>query len=208
MKSKRTETFAGMTTNQSGFFITGCSHSRKTTLAAALSENLGICHLRTDDMARHPGRPWPNAKPTIADYYGSLTVQTTFFLLQAHYENFQPLIATTIAAQRAKGYDFVFEGSAIRPSLLPSSQHDDLKLICLYADNDIIRARIRKNSDWENQDQSVRMLIDRFTARTLTDNAELAKTAKENGFKMVHTDKDGWLESLLATLAPKQGHSG
>ena len=173
-----------------GILITGSSHTGKSTMAAALAEKLGCKTLHTDEMARHPGRPWPTPKPQVAEFYSTLSADTIFWFLRAHYENFQFQIHQLIDQNIAAETPFILEGSAIRPALLQFDAEVPVRKICLTANADILRDRIRASCDWDNQSPAAREAIDAFTSRTIMDNAELVQTAGANGFEIIETDSD------------------
>ena len=60
--------------------IGGTSHIGKSTLGKALAIELKGEYIATDNLARHPGRPWSidksaTIKPHVAEYYQSLSAR-------------------------------------------------------------------------------------------------------------------------------------
>ena len=58
--------------------IGGTSHVGKSTVGRRLAEDLGWNYLSTDQLARHPGRPWRadggQIPDDVAEHYSSLSV--------------------------------------------------------------------------------------------------------------------------------------
>lgn len=79
-----------MTNRPSVLLIFGTSHVGKSTLANRLGEALGWQMTSTDSLARHPGRPWPEVKAPVAEYYSSLSDETISWFPRAHHENMRP----------------------------------------------------------------------------------------------------------------------
>ncbi|MFT6657661.1 hypothetical protein [Maritalea sp.] len=189
-----------------GILITGCSHSGKSSLAASLSSKLGVETIHSDDLARHPGRPWPEPQPAVVEFYSSLSAHTVFWLLQAHYQNFNFLIEDMIMQCVAQKTPFIFEGSAIRPSLLQISADLPIRNICLTADELTLRARIQASCNWENLDNDARTIVETFTTRTISDNAELMQTANFNNFEVFRTDAGQSIDNIANNVYRSARH--
>jgi predicted kinase len=164
-----------------GILISGTSHTGKSTLAAALGEALGWPVLATDRIARHPGRPWPEVRPHVAEYFTRLTPEAIYQFLLDHHRNMWPGLRRTIAEELAAGRPFVFEGSALRPDYLATLADPQLAAVCLHADPEFLRTRIRAASDYDALAPPQRTLVDAFTDRSLTDNARLIAEARAAG---------------------------
>ena len=64
--------------------IGGTSHVGKSTIAKRLAAQLGWNHLSTDQLARHPGRPWRNDElPVPSDVIAHYSRLTTTELVDA-----------------------------------------------------------------------------------------------------------------------------
>lgn len=62
-----------------GILVGGSSHVGKSTFARTLASTRGWELISTDDLGRHPGRPWPSVRPQVAEYYASLTDETIHY---------------------------------------------------------------------------------------------------------------------------------
>ena len=64
--------------NMKVILIGGSSHVGKSTVSQSLATRLGFSHVSTDNLARHPGRPWKRAPEKvsgyIAEHYLSLSI--------------------------------------------------------------------------------------------------------------------------------------
>ena len=59
--------------------IGGSSHVGKSTLGRSITEQFGGRYLSTDNLSRHPGRPWVNANKNyipkqVAEHYRTLSI--------------------------------------------------------------------------------------------------------------------------------------
>ncbi|WP_420961334.1 hypothetical protein [Brucella sp. IR073] len=184
----------------SAIFITGSSHAGKTTLAARLGDRLGWTLISTDKLARHPGRPWPDIPPAIAEYYSSLSLETIYWFLRVHHENMWPLIRQTIEAECPAGKPFIMEGSALRPEYIATL---DGIAVCLWADTDFLRDRIRREAGYVDADAYQRVRIGKFIERSLRDNSEMRAAAEKHGMTIVDVADAGAVERLFDMLVKK-----
>jgi 2-phosphoglycerate kinase len=150
--------------------IGGTSHTGKSTLAKHLAEERSWVHVSTDNLARHPGRPWgaPGARPHVARHYLELSEGELLRSVLAHYRNMWPLIdglvrkhATDKTVPR-----LVLEGSGLLPEnvVLVRTQH--VVAIWLTASETLLKSRIYRASAYEQQEIQHRRMIDAFVART------------------------------------------
>jgi 2-phosphoglycerate kinase len=190
-----------------GILIAGTSHAGKSTLAADLGTALGWPVLATDRIARHPGRPWPETRPHVAEYFARLTPETLYQFLLDHHQNMWPGLEAMIAGHRAAGRPFVFEGSALRPEYLATLAPAGIETLCLYAEPDTLRARIHAASAYTSCDPARRKLIDAFTRRSLTDNARFLTAARTAGIRCLDSADPAALASVRAEMAARAGGS-
>ena len=152
--------------------IGGTSHAGKSSLAQTLAQRLDYESLSTDQLARHPGRPWRNdgsAVPAhVVQHYASLDTEALIDSVLRHYERMWPMVSELIerrAADRdARG--LVLEGSALLPALAASVLGERVAGLWLFADEALIEARMRLESRFEEADAAGRALIAAFLART------------------------------------------
>jgi len=181
--------------------IFGTSHVGKSTLAAKIGAANGSPILSTDKMGRHPGRPWPNAKPQVAEFYSKLTDDTIYWFLRRHHENMWPLIRQTLQDGLQSEMGLVIEGSALRPEFLAELPQTGIQSVGLYAENGFLRQRIETESNYLQRDKAARTLIDAFVRRSLTDNDHLVDAARRLGLPLVDVSNEKHLEDWIAELS-------
>jgi 2-phosphoglycerate kinase len=166
--------------------IFGSSNVGKSTLAARFVELLGWVTQSTDGMARHPGRPWPEVRDQVAEYYSNLSDDTIYWFLRVHHENMWPRIEQTIGETLNSGVcGAVLEGSALRPEYVAKLSYPNLACVGLFADEQFLKDRIKSASHYMQHDSGRKLLIDKFLTRSLRDNAEVVKAANRLGLPLV-----------------------
>ncbi|KGD99273.1 MULTISPECIES: hypothetical protein [Rhizobium/Agrobacterium group] len=169
----------------SGILIAGSSNVGKTTLARRLADALGWRMISTDSLGRHPGRPWPQVRKPVAEYYSRLSPETICWFLKVHHENMWPRLEQIIKEESGAERRFVFEGSALRPEYIAPLVSEKIAGVCLYADADFLQARMRSEAKYGEADDVSRGLIDKFIERSLRDNSEMRASAKEHGLEAI-----------------------
>lgn len=178
--------------------IFGTSHVGKSTLAAEIGRSLGWTVQSTDDLGRHPGRPWPSARPQVAEFYTRLTDETIFWFLRVHHENMWPRIRHIIQDGILSGKGLVLEGSALRPEFLEEFKPSRLQMIGLFAENTFLKRRIESASHYSERDDATRMQIDRFINRSLTDNEHLVAAGQRIGLPLLDISNENDLAAWTA----------
>jgi 2-phosphoglycerate kinase len=152
--------------------IGGTSHAGKSSLAAELAARLAYEALSTDQLARHPGRPWRQGDapipPHVALHYGTLTPEALIVSVSEHYGRMWPMVRELIE-RRAVDPDvpgLVLEGSALLPERVAELRRDDVAALWLAADEPLIEARMRRESRFEAANPAERALIEAFLERT------------------------------------------
>ncbi|GHH66728.1 hypothetical protein GCM10017673_12750 [Streptosporangium violaceochromogenes] len=151
----------------------GTSNVGKSTVAHAVAARLGFRCLSTDNLGRHPGRPWRTPEREVpahvAEHYGSLAVDEMITSVLRHYERLWPrveeLITTHVTGDDA-GPGLVLEGSALWPARVARLDVPRTAAVWLTADASVLRARIRAAGHYETATAGERHLMDRFLART------------------------------------------
>jgi 2-phosphoglycerate kinase len=165
-----------VTNNLTNILIGGTSNTGKSTLAQCVSLKLGFEYLSTDNLARHPGRPW-NEKleliPThVREHYSLLTVDELISDVLNHYNNLWPKIDALLKSNDAQGNKLVLEGSALWPTKI---KEHNLNGIWLTAGDDFLKDRIYSSSNYQQKTLEEQKLIDKFLARTLRYNEIMMK---------------------------------
>lgn len=180
--------------------IFGTSHVGKSTLARRLGRSLGLSVVSTDAMVRHPGRPWPEVRPPVAEYYSSLSDETIYWFLRVCHENTWPLVRKEIAARSGGGESLIFEGSALRPEFIGGLEEGGVTAVGLHAAPAFLRARMESESRRARNDEGRQLLIDKFIARSLRDNEQIVAEAHRLGLRLVDVADAGRLDDLAAEL--------
>ncbi|KAA9361809.1 AAA family ATPase [Ochrobactrum quorumnocens] len=184
----------------SGIMITGTSHVGKTSFAHRLADKLGWTIISTDELARHPGRPWPTVRPTIAEYYQRLSSETIHWFLKVHHKNIWPVIRRKIEDEIHAGRPFIFEGAALRPEYLATLNPAFTSCICLYAEADFLQERMRSEAGYSRVDALHQAIIDKFIERSLRENIEMQAAAQTHHMKLVNVADSGAMDELYDEL--------
>lgn len=177
-----------------GLLIGGSSLTGKTTLARRLEARLGWQVISTDGMARHPGRPWPEVPPAVAEHYVRLSPEAIHWFLGVHHQNMWPGIRQLIRRKRP----LLCEGSALRPELLAPDLPGDLRAVFLIAPDEMLRARIHAASDHAALPADRRALVDAFLDRALRDNRAIAESARDCGLPCIDISAPDEFAAFLA----------
>lgn len=153
--------------------VGGPSHSGKSTTAKLIASRMGYEYCACDKLARHPGRPWAIGGKDIPEHvrqhYRDLSPPELMHEVYNHYQkNVRPLVDNIISGRLAedKAEGLVLEGSALLPGLLTHRLTDPrVFAIWIALDNDEIRKRIVKESNYDHQVPDVKFLIDKFCVR-------------------------------------------
>jgi 2-phosphoglycerate kinase len=154
--------------------IGGTSHVGKSTLGRSLADDLGWNYLSTDQLARHPGRPWKvsdrQVPDDVAEHYTSLSTRGLVDSVLLHYRNnVWPIINAIVRSRMNNPFDhgLVVEGSAILPELVSEAAYARVSTIWLTAPASLIKERILHSSEYEIRTATERRLIDSFIQRTV-----------------------------------------
>lgn len=190
------------------FLIGGTSHTGKSTAASQLADRLGWKHLSTDQLARHPGRPWRDddqpLPADVADYYGGLPADTQLSSVLAHYrDNVWPIAAALIQSHLNNPYDpcLVFEGSALLPELVHAAGFRHLSACWLSAPDEEITRRIVASSQLRQRSKDGDRLIEAFIERSLACNRAISNSTNRSGQRRVSLIDPGDLERFVDEAA-------
>ena len=180
-----------------GILIAGTSHVGKSTFATAIARLLGRELISTDDLARHPGRPWPTVRPQVAEFYSELSDNTIHWFLKVHHENLWPRIEQIIELRRQLSKPFILEGSALRPEYMARIKAGVVRPVLLHGDNEFLRIRLIEGSRLQHVDQASAAVIRKFIERSLRENCEFVKTACELNIQCIDIAVPGALDTLM-----------
>lgn len=167
--------------------IGGSSHVGKSTLGASLGSRPGWCHISTDSLARHPGRPWsvePHKVPTrVAEHYLTLSAGELVADVLRHYRSMWPGIEALIASHATDPDTdrLVLEGSALWPESVATLDVEGAAAIWLTASRNVFETRIKRESDFENKIGRDREMIEKFLARTLRYDEKMRRAVDRLG---------------------------
>ena len=187
--------------------IGGTSHVGKSTLAATLAEELGWQLLSTDQLARHPGRPWGRELPgDVKAYFLSGSAEDLLGSVVAHYRNnVWPIVEAIIRSRVANNYDMplVFEGSAILPESACALNMPGVQAVWLTAGHETISRRIVSNSDWQSASTEHQELINRFLGRSLLFDEFVRQSATENNCQLEDITNPDAASNFIATIGKR-----
>lgn len=184
-----------------GILIGGSSHVGKSTLAKSLAVSLQRELISTDNLGRHPGRPWPSPLPEVAEYYTNLSDETLHWFLKVHHENMWPRICQIIEDRKQLLKSFVLEGAALRPEYITKLDPDFIKTVFLYAEDDFLRFRMMEESGYKNATRSAASIIDKFVERSIRDNREMLNVARDAKIPCVDVARAEAIEALANDLS-------
>lgn len=154
--------------------IGGTSHVGKSTLGRRLAGDLGWNYLSTDQLARHPGRPWragtQRVPADVVEHYTDQSVTGLVDSVLSHYRKIVwPMIDAIVQARLNNPFDpgLVFEGSAILPELVSSGGYPRVCAVWLTAPDALIEERIKFSSGYAESTEAERRLIAAFLGRTM-----------------------------------------
>ncbi|MEO1790512.1 MAG: hypothetical protein AAFR34_12490 [Pseudomonadota bacterium] len=108
------------------------------------------------------------------------------WFLQVHHHNMRPVIGHVINSVSV-GAGLVMEGAALRPEYLEGWGIPPKSAVCLYADANTLKTRMRENSEYATHAPDMRMAIDAFIQRSLTENDVLAEASARRGLCLLDT---------------------
>jgi 2-phosphoglycerate kinase len=184
--------------------IGGVSHLGKSTMAQRLAAELGWRYLSTDQLARHPGRPWRNDGSSlpadVIDHYSQLSTAQLVESVLAHYQNnVWPIIEAIVRSHVNNPYDpsLVLEGSAIWPEAVAAAAFDRVGFVCLSASDAFIRKRIHDSSGFENKPSDEQSLIRSFVDRTLALSEATKGAVRDVGVPSVDVEEPHAYQDLI-----------
>ncbi len=173
--------------------IGGSSHVGKSTLAQELADRLGWAYRATDQLARHPGRPWqtpPNSVPAhVATHYLSLSTEELVADVIRHYtDNVWPLVEKMVTAHVIDPVRecLIMEGSALLPELVVTLQLDQVATIWLTADDELLARRIYRTSAYATKSTRERRMVDKFLERTQRFNQRIMRDVDRYGLNSIN----------------------
>jgi hypothetical protein len=179
--------------------IGGPSHAGKSTLAGAVADYLGWSLQSTDNLGRHPGRPWGVVRPRVADHYLGLTDDLLVSAYVAHYRRMWPLLRRLINHHRRDpaAEPLVLEGSGLRPEHVAELPAGGVTAIWLTAPDGLITQRVLDAAGYAGASRLQRVLVDRFLMRTLADRTLTEAAARDRGFTVFDVSRFGDRSDLL-----------
>ena len=192
--------------------VGGTSHVGKSTLARQLAEQLGWNRLSTDQLARHPGRPWrhdgTDLPQDVIAHYSELTTQRLLDSVMQHYrQNVWPIVDALVRSHVNNPYEphLVFEGSAILPALAAAAEFDRVNCVWLTASDDLVTERIIASSQFTERNESEKRLVEAFIARTLGFNRFLVDAIDKLGLRRLDVAAPDTFAALVDAASPAPG---
>ncbi|WP_375588071.1 AAA family ATPase [Hoeflea alexandrii] len=184
-----------------GILIGGTSHVGKSTFARMVANAVGGDLISTDDLSRHPGRPWPTVRAEIAEYYSNLSDETIHWFLKVHHENLWPRIAHIIDVHLQAAKPFVLEGAALRPEYMARIETGVVLPLLLHCSDALLQKRLIEGSRLEDADEATSALIGKFIKRSLRDNDDLLDAARKAQIRCIDVGASGAIDMLAKELS-------
>ncbi len=135
--------------------------------------------IATDQLARHPGRPWKTPPETVpqpvAEHYLSLSADELLADVLRHYRSLGPAINRLIEHRET---NLIVEGSALWPELVAPVLSDNVAALWLIASDDFLRQRIYATSRFEEASDVQKEMIEKFVGRTLVYNQQMIEVVR------------------------------
>ena len=180
-----------------GILVAGTSHVGKSTFAGRVAALLSSDLISTDDLARHPGRPWPTVRPEVAEHYLKLSDETIHWFLKVHHENLWPRIEQMIEMRRQTARPFILEGSALRPEYMARIDSSVVLPLLLYCDNALLRNRMIEGARLADADNVAAAVIRKFIERSLRDNEDMLDAAHRMQIRCIDIGVPGAIDTLV-----------
>jgi 2-phosphoglycerate kinase len=183
--------------------IGGTSHVGKSAFAQRLAADLSWDYVSTDQLARHPGRPWRDygsALPDdVAEHYANLSVSALTAAVLGHYkQNVWPIAGAMIRCRVNNPYDrcLVLEGSALLPELVAEANVQRVASIWITASEPLLGQRIHRTSRYPQRGRTEQRLIDAFLARAIAVDRHIREAAGAHGLETVDAETRRLFEHL------------
>lgn len=191
--------------------IGGTSHVGKSTWGERLAREQGWRHLSTDQLARHPGRPWRSDQQPLPDdvidhysgRHGDGAAEALVAAVLHHYRhNVWPIVAALVRSHVNNPFDpgLVLEGSAILPDQALVAQFARCHGVWLTAADATIRERLLQESRYDTRNAGEQRLIEAFLGRTLAFDGQVTAAARRNGQPVLDTGAPGAYNALLDSI--------
>ncbi len=183
--------------------IGGSSHTGKSTLAEILAMKLGWAYRSTDELARHPGRPWRQKPETVpehvAKHYLSLSIDELFSDVLRHYrKNVWPEIEKIVTSHTVDRPSdrLIIEGSALWPDSVATLDFQNVAAIYFTVAEDVFKRRIHAVSQYNGKTSREKELIDKFLKRTLLYDERMIEAINRHGLIALEVHAAWSLEKL------------
>ena len=194
-----------MMTRPPALLLLGTSHVGKSTCAHRISHAIGWPVISTDQLGRHPGRPWTGVPDPVMEFYLRLTNDAIHWFLRVHHENMRPVIQSKVRTLREAGDSFILEGAALRPEYCPDWKIDGALVVCLHVEPLALRERIERESRHARQDDRTKIAIEKFVERSIRENEAFIEAATRHDIPLMDVtapdSADRLARDLISRLA-------
>lgn len=181
-----------MTSGPKIVLISGASHIGKSTLSESLASLPGWNSMSTDQLGRHPGRPWanhrrPSVSERVIEHFTSLSpeelVEDLLEFQRRMWSTIERIITHRLTVHSLTR--LAFEGSALLPENTGKVQGEHAKALCLAASPEFLKRRIHESSGYSTLSTERTHLVDKFIKRNVLLNERYVEMAKSNGVTVV-----------------------
>lgn len=186
--------------------IGGASHTGKSTIAAALSKQLGWPLLSTDSLGRHPGRPWSHTERPVpkhvVSYYLDLGADAIFESVLQHYDNMWVTVRRIIERRTSAdiAVPLIIEGSALLPEAIATLSNPTVQPVWLTANSETLRQRVLESSRYDSRMPQEKHLIESFVTRNSRLNMHVRTHAEEFGDRPITATANTSINDLVVQV--------
>ncbi|MBN1646713.1 MAG: hypothetical protein JW874_01655 [Spirochaetales bacterium] len=179
----------------------------KSTAAVKLAARLEYACVSTDDLGEavraliKTRELNPFAGTDYRKYYISASIGELIDDTRVQHRKTWPAIKAVIKAHASWGRPLVLEGWNLYPEYIRLLALDNVVAFWLAADNDLLRERIEKNTEFYNAASNPELLIRNFTARSEWYCRTIRAQAEETGQHIIEVSKDTTPEQICNSIA-------
>jgi 2-phosphoglycerate kinase len=183
--------------------IGGSSNVGKSTVAAALADQIGWECKSTDSLARHPGRPWPQRNKKVPehveDHYLNLKAEELLESIILHHRRMSPIVAELIKStvKNSSMKKLVLEGSALWPFIASHHNLREVHSVWLTASPETNRSRIHQSSAFVSADERGKSLITKFLERSILFEEKTTQLVSDHGCRILDVDEFKTTEAVV-----------
>lgn len=178
-------------------FIGGTPFSGKSTVARMITSRLGYGCLSTDDIGKALGvittsQTHPALHPMrdldYREYYIASAAENLILDAKDQHEAMWPAIETIAKSHADWAEPTVIEGWALLPEKIAELCLNEVESIWLIPDEDLLRSRVRANTDFYRGASNENLMIEKYLSRSLWHNNLIRTQCEQLNLKIVNVN--------------------